>query len=187
MNPTDRFIARMVDVFQAPQTENPAGYIEETRRALAGWDERTLNQAADRLVKTAKFFPRPAEVIEVCEAIAAERVVPEVNAASNGPWSSAAYTEANRLINSPMGREAAKEGWIGQLHDYCREHRKLPNASRVADLKREARLFDEAYSACCAGKGGTLNDALKKLGESFLTNRNRLAAVAHGEKYTRTP
>lgn len=187
MTPANHFIDRMLSIFHAPVTENERGFVEEMRKALAGWDKPTLDQAADRLAKTSKFFPKPAEVIEVCEAIAAERVVPEVNAASNGPWSSAAYTEANRLINSPMGREAAKEGWIGQLHDYCREHRKLPNASRVADLKREARLFDEAYSACCAGKGGTLNDALKKLGESFLTNRDRLAAVANGEKYTRTP
>lgn len=181
MTPANHFIDRMLSIFHAPITENEAGFVEEMRKALAGWDKATLDVAADRLAKTCKFFPKPAEVIEVCEQIAAERAKPQPNEASRGPWSGDAFRDANRLINSPMGKEAAKDGWIGQLHDFCREARKLPNASQIAHLKREAKLFDEAYSACCAGKGGTLNDALKKLGESFLENRNRLAAIANGE------
>lgn len=183
MSPQNHFIDRMLSIFHAPISENENGFVEEMRKALAGWDLATLDAAADRLAKTAKFFPKPAEVIDVCEHIASSRVVNTTNPASNGPWSSAAFTDANRLIRSPMGQAAAKEGWIGQLHDFCREHRKAPNPSQIANLKAEARLFEQAYRDVCSGRGGTLGVALQKLGESFLENRNKLAAVAHGEKF----
>lgn len=180
MSPADSFVARMIDVFASPQTENPKAYVDEMRKAIAGWDRETLDKAADRLVKTAKFFPRPAEVIEICEAIAAARVVPDT-APTHGDWTGEAFRTANRLIRSEMGREAAKHGWIGQLHDFARIHRRLPKGMEISRLKTEARLFDDAYSACCAGKGGTHNDALKKLGETFLARRNELAAIATGD------
>jgi hypothetical protein len=180
MSPSDSFVARMIDVFAAPQTENPKAYVDEMRKAIAGWDQATLDKAADRLVKTAKFFPRPAEVIEVCEAIAASRVVPDPRP-QHGDWTSDALRTSSGLIRSDMGREAAKDGWITQLHDFCRQKRRLPKGFEISKLKTEAKLFDDAYSTCCAGKGGALNGALKKLGETFLQRRNELAAVANGE------
>jgi hypothetical protein len=180
MSPADSFVARMIDVFAAPQTENPKAYVDEMRKAIAGWDQATLDKAADRLVKTAKFFPRPAEVIEVCEAIAASRVVPDTRP-QHGDWTSDALRTASGLIRSDMGREAAKDGWITQLHDFCRQKRRLPKGFEIAKLKTEAKLFDDAYSTCCAGKGGTLTVALAKLGETFLERRNKLAAIANGE------
>jgi hypothetical protein len=156
--------------------------VSETRKALAGWDLRTLDEAADRLAKTCKFFPKPAEVIEVCEAIASSRG--QYSAPPSNPdWTADAFKAANRLVHSDMGRQAAREGWIGTLHDFCRINRRMPNGHEISHLKKEAKLFDEAYSQCCTGNGGTLGEALKKLGETFLERRNKLAAMAHGEKH----
>lgn len=180
MSPANHFIDRMLSIFHAPVTENESGFVEEMRKALKGWDLVTIDEAADRIAKTAKFFPRPAEVIEVCEAIAAARVVPD-SRPQHGDWTGDALRTASGLIRSDMGREAAKDGWITQLHDFCRQKRRLPKGFEIAKLKTEAKLFDDAYSTCCADKGGTLNGALKKLGETFLQRRNELSDVANGE------
>lgn len=181
MTPANHFIDRMLSIFHAPVTENERGFVEEMRKALAGWDLSILDMAADRLAKTAKFFPKPAEVIEVCEAIAAERAPKGPTPPVNLYFTADAFRTANRLIRSEMGREAARDGWIGQLHDFCRQHARLPKGFDISHLKSEAKLFDDAYSACCAGKGGTLGTALQKLGETFLAKRNDLAAIANRE------
>lgn len=180
MSPANHFIDRMLSIFHAPITENESGFVDEMRKALKGWDLSTLNEAADRIAKTAKFFPKPAEVIEVCESIAASRVVPHTPPV-NLYFTADAFRTANRLIRSEMGKDAARDGWIGQLHDFCRQRSRLPKGFEIAHLKSEAKLFDDAYSACCAGKGGTLGTALQKLGETFLAKRNDLAAIANGE------
>lgn len=181
MSPENHFIDRMLSIFHAPITENESGFVDEMRKAIKGWDLSTLNEAADRIAKTAKFFPKPAEVIEVCEIIANERApkgsTPPVNLFFTGE----AFRTANRLIRSEMGREAARDGWIGQLHDFCRQKGRLPKGFEISHLKSEAKLFDASYSEVCAGKGGTLGTALRKLGETFLEKRNDLAAIANGE------
>jgi len=181
MTPQNHFIDRMLSIFHAPISENEKGFVEEMRKALHGWDFATLDTAADRIAKTAKFFPKPAEVIEVCEAIVAERAPKGATPPVNLFFTGEAFRAANRLIRSEMGKEAARDGWIGQLHDFCRENARLPKGFEISKLKTEAKLFDQAYSACCAGKGGTLNTALKKLGETFLAKRNDLAAIANGD------
>jgi len=177
---SDGLISRLTNVYGEPRSDDPVGYLRELRAALAGWDEHTLNTAASRLIKVAKFWPRPAEIIEIAEQIAAEKVLPRQNPTEHGDFTTQAFVDANRLIRSDLGKQAAKEGWVGQLHDFCRRTRALPNERQIRDLKHEARLFDEAYTACVEGRGGTLNDALKRMGDSFIEKRARLAQIVEG-------
>lgn len=176
----DQFIAHMSAMIAPPATTDDDLFIQGYRKAIQGWRGDILAEAANRLVKTSKWFPKAAEVIEVCESIAASRVVPDTKP-GNLFFTGEAFRTANRLIRSEMGKEAARDGWIGQLHDFCRQKGRLPKGFEISHLKSEAKLFDASYSEVCAGKGGTLGTALRKLGETFLEKRNDLAAIANGE------
>lgn len=175
----DQFIKRMIAMFGEPNTNDPAIYIAETRRALVGWRGDILEEAAARIVKTAKWFPKPAEVIDACAATAANKTN-SVEQPKNTDWMADALKTADRLIYSEMGRNAADAGWITQLHDHCRKTRRLPHDREVSGLMSEANMFSAAYAEVAAGKGGTLQGALHQLGDSMLIKRNRLAVIAHG-------
>ena len=181
MSPAEEMIRRFGAVFGEPRTDDPELFLREYAQAVSGWDAAILKRVGDRLVRQAKYWPRPAEVCELAEALVADMPRPSrALAGANTDWTQDALRTADRLIAGEMGRQAAREGWITQLHDYCRRHRQLPDERAVPGLEREARLFEEAFSACCTGNGGALSGALRSLGESMLAKRDRMAAMAAG-------
>jgi hypothetical protein len=181
---TNRMLARLGVIYGTPESHDPAAYLVEVGKMLAKYSDRTLDAAADLLLSRHRSmrFPTPAQCVGACEDVLEIEAgkQPTETAPKHPEWSAEAIAIADRLIVSDLGRQAADEGWITQLHDHCRNARRLPTARQIADMKREARLFEEAYSSCVAGKGGTFNDALKRLGDSFLAKRTRLAEKAHG-------
>lgn len=184
-------IEPMIRIFGEYGTDDADLVIATYVRQFAKFDAVVLSQAWDRTV--ADFMPSrrqtwpPVALIrkhaervgEECAA-KAERQRPRTE--HDPAWSAEAFAAADRLIRSPMGREAAREGWITQLHDWCRRARQLPDAGAVARLKREARLFEDAYGVTCRGEAGTLSGALRRLGDTFLARRDQLAAVANGDE-----
>jgi hypothetical protein len=56
---------RFLVTFGDPKTANLPAYIDEYAKALAGFAEADLMRAGDYLIRTARFFPRPAEVLEI--------------------------------------------------------------------------------------------------------------------------
>lgn len=88
---------------------------------------------------------------------------------------------AYALIRSDMGRKAADEGWILSLFDFIEEKGRLPsNEPEIWKLKESARGFDDAYAQCERG-GWPFAEAVRKLGDSMLERRNKLASLALGE------
>lgn len=175
----------MVRMFGDYGTDDMDLVIATYVRQFEAFDAAVLREAWDRVV--ADFMPSRRQTWPPVALIRkhAERVAEEVAAKAerhapknqqDSAWSPDAFAAADRLIRSPMGRAAAREGWITQLHDYCRRARSLPDASAIAGLKREARLFDDAYGDVCRGNGGMLSGSLRKLGETFLRRRDELAA-----------
>jgi len=73
MSPADEIIERFLAMFGEPKTTNPALFLEEYRKALTGYDGDLLHRATDRVMKTATFWPKPAEVLAVVTEIAADR------------------------------------------------------------------------------------------------------------------
>lgn len=64
------FIDRMIIVFGHPKVDgDPVRYLEEYAKAISAFSGATLAKAGDVLIKSAKFFPRPAEVITACREI----------------------------------------------------------------------------------------------------------------------
>lgn len=176
----DGFIARMNSVFGEPKTDNVEAYLAEVTKALTGWTAATLEKAGDHLLRKVKFFPKPAEIIEVCQEIVAQSG-PAPERKGDQSWTRYALLSADRLIQCEMGRVAARENWITGLHDFCRKNLRLPDAIEAQHIKREAHEFDKAYSSVARGEGGVLTVALRGLGDSMLRKRDRLSALANGD------
>ena len=87
-------------------------------------------------------------------------------------------------MNGPLGRQAAKEGWIGALHSFARKNSRLPQPGKeIEGCKSAAKGFAEAYAAVVRGDGGhpLLAAALERLGAEMLKREDELAdRVLHG-------
>ena len=179
MKPAQVLIERFLAVFGEPRTDNVPMFLREFDAAIAGWDEKLLKQAGDRLVREAKFWPRPAEVNELCHALVP---APTLNPEKNVDWTGEAIGKSNFLIQSDMGRQAADEGWIGALHDHCRVHRTLPTPSEVSVLKAKSKATDRAYQDCVERRGGMFGKDLANLGASIMEKRRQLGEIAYGRQ-----
>lgn len=71
--PAEEIIERFLAMFGEPKTTNPDLFLTEYQKALTGYDAELLHRAADKVMKTATFWPKPAEVLAVVTDIAAER------------------------------------------------------------------------------------------------------------------
>lgn len=67
-----RLIERLMNVFGEPKAENPAAYVEEFGKAVKGYSEEILERAGDEVIKSSTFWPRPAEIVQKAESIAAQ-------------------------------------------------------------------------------------------------------------------
>lgn len=181
----NKMLIRLINVYGHPESENPAAYLAEIEAAISGYPDDLQDAAASRIIRTyrGRSFPPPSVVVAACSDEAAARgalAAREPQRTAEPDWSKQDFAIADRLIRSAMGREAVEGGWIGALHDYCRNKHQLPGPHEKARLIREAREVDEAYAACCEGRAGLLSASLAELGRSFLHKRNVLAARVHG-------
>jgi hypothetical protein len=91
-----------------------------------------------RLIAAARFLSKGHTPREAVEKAFTEEAGEGARKMGGDPWSSERIEEADRLIQSDLGRQAAQEGWIVALHDYCRENRELPGIDRAAKLRKAA-------------------------------------------------
>lgn len=176
----DRFSA----LYGEPKTDDVQKFVAEYVRALSPWSQAVLERAGDAVIEqqTHRFWPMPGTVVKACRE-ACEEVSTTQQPVRHPEWSSAAIAAADALVQSPLGRQAAEEGWITQLHDYCRRVRTLPTPDAIASLKREARLFEEAYHIVSSGGINIppLAAQIKTLGDRMLVRRDRHAEIANTE------
>jgi len=181
---TNHLLQRLAVVYGQPDSPDPKAYLAEVAKLMSKYRDSTLDAAADLILKTHRGYrwPTPAQCVTACEDVLAEEAgrQPFSVAPAYPDWTPEAIAHADALIQCDMGRRAAKEGWITQLHDLCRKKRRLPNENEIRGLITEARLFEEAYAQVEAGNGGTLQAALLKLGRAMMAKRVRLGEVANG-------
>lgn len=180
---SNSLLQRLVIIFGQPDSADPQVYLQEVAKLLSKYSETQLQAGCNHLLKThrTRTFPTPAQIITAIEDHLASQSEKTPIGPKHPEWQPAAKARADRLIQSEMGRKAAREGWILSLHDYCRKHNELPPYTEVSRLKEMARGFEEAYSACCRGDGGTFNDSLRAYGEKFLKKREKYALLALGD------
>lgn len=144
--------------------------------------------------RTVKEFPLPAQITNICDTIIRERNRPTLIAQEQedyraNPWSDFRTDLVFDLLKgSPMGHQAAKEGWIGTLVHWVRMNAELPPQSMIYGLKIRAREFDETLLAVHRGDGFPKTPdgvghaaACGRLGESMNARAKAWAdAILHG-------
>ena len=170
--------------------EQEKAWVNIMVRELGGFSEAVLERAIKEMIRTRKDrrIPIVPECLSACHDarrwIDAEKNKAQlpmgVKPAASHDWD-ARTKLAMDLCKTPQGRQAAQEGWIQQLYDYCRKKGAAPTApAEIAELKREAKLFDEAYARCVKG-GWPYAAGLEKLGAKILKSREDLVdRVLHG-------
>lgn len=174
-------VLRRFSTIWSPAVDDTDSFVREYRQALSGWNAPTLNKAADRLMKTSKWFPKPAEIIEECERIVSTEGKPPEPRGNWTDWTAEALKTADKLIQCDMGRRASQEGWITQLHDFCRKKRRLPGENEIRIMIKDAREFEDSYAVMRDNPKLYQRDALLKLGDMMLAKRTRLGLVANGQ------
>jgi len=63
MSISQEIIARFMAVFGEPRTTDPDLFLKEYARCMDGYDEAALRKAADKLIASSTFWPKPAELL----------------------------------------------------------------------------------------------------------------------------
>lgn len=168
--------------------ERETEWIGSMAAAFKSYNSDVLQRAAQKIIdtRTDRRFPLVAEIHKVCTSIIYDDGLKQQSLSVNpSPEKASVYSEsrekwADTLVMGEMGRQAAKEGWILTLHDYARQHGRLPEPAGIGKLKAQARGFDDALEQCRAG-GFQMAVHLRELGTSMLARRQALAdMVLHG-------
>jgi len=186
MTPAQAFLSRLQTMYGEPDSDDPAAFLAEYARLLRNYTAKELDGAGDIVLRRNRYktWPTVGECVNACEDVrdAASVGAPPPGIQDKYPeWSKEAVGKAYRLINSELGKQAAKDGWIMSLWDFCRKNRRLPREGELGRLIGTSREFDNAYRQVCAGGGGALGSALERLGASMLEKRSKLSAIANGE------
>lgn len=148
------FVRRVGVHFPPPKLEGAdvRDWMDGIRDVLVRHDEAIVERAARLIVatrKAPKVFPLPSEIEEaIAKVIDTDRrasFVPgerkpitsdERYDARNAAWRHDRQRLAVDLVNGPMGRKAAEEGWILSLWDYCRNNGSLPREGHEVERVR---------------------------------------------------
>lgn len=71
IRPGNVMLERLTVMYGAPETHDPAGYIREYERLLAGHADSELDEAATELISRRKYksWPTPAECLEALKVV----------------------------------------------------------------------------------------------------------------------
>ena len=174
--------------FRHENEERETAWVTSMVRELRGFDPSTLDKAAEEIIRhrTDRRFPLPSDCRKACldakKWIEAERrssTLPIATPTSEMQWD-ARQRLADDLVQCPLGKQAANEGWIGAMHAYAVKYGRLPTGGDIARCKSDAKEFDAAYALCIRG-GWPQAGELQKLGASMLKRRQALVdRVLHG-------
>ena len=157
-------------------------------RALSQYDGEVLQRAADAMlaVRSQRKFPLLAECLDACRS-AQNEIASEAKrenddrrqaAKSSNPSSPERVKQAERMMNSDVGRRAAEEGWIVSLHDFCREQGRLPNKFE-AEKVRAAALIRKAEREERERSFGGNPRMIQAVAKAMEAKRAQLSALAN--------
>lgn len=180
----NEFLKSLVAAYGLPHdsAEHNELFFNDLRGILKGFSSVDFDAAKRHILRTYNGYgrwPKPAEIVEACahamdsRNAAANRTTP----VRNTDWTKESRQIANNLIaTSKIGRQAAQQGWIVGLWDFCRKNHRLPNDREAHNIRKSSDKFDQAYASLNGGEG-----QLKALGEAILARRQQLTDyVLHG-------
>ena len=156
---------------------------------LRGFGPPVLDKAITTMVRSRKDRRTPsiAECVQACveakrwiDIESGKQDLPIAQQKPTGEFTDDRVRLANDLVMSPLGKQAAKEGWIGALHAFCRRKLRMPLGAEIAACKQEAKDFDRLYAECVKGRWPQAR-MLEKVGAAMLQRRHELTdMVLHG-------
>lgn len=130
--------------------------------------------------------PQPATILEHLREADRKRIQEErkdrlqVGAAPDPDaglfWSADRLKWADEVLGSPIGKKAAKEGWVVSLRSFLRDNGRAPNDGEIAILKRNVRDFHAVRERCHAGTAGPFSAALAKWADDIVARQKKLEA-----------
>lgn len=150
MTPAEKAIERLSTMFGEPKTNNPEAFIAEYAGALTGYDAEVLDLAIDRVIRSATFWPKPAEVLAEVNRIAADKYRhrrPEKP--EHGPLLIVARTDKEL---------AAANELVANMQRFMSEHVTVSVPKTNVDWKRGQRDGFEAMQ-----RGGGLSQLSKRM------------------------
>lgn len=156
-------------------------------RELSGFSPEALQRAARQLIAKHRDdrTPNVAKCIAACSE-AKRWVDAEKNAGQlpidggqfspgNLDWTAERLKLASELMNTPLGKQAAKEGWVGVLWSFARKNARLPQpGAEIEGCKTAAKGFDEAYALCVKNSHNPMMKKLEELGAEMLRRRHAI-------------
>lgn len=81
MKPHERVISRFIAIYGEPKTDNPILFIDEVSKTLECYAPAVVEQVGTDVIRSSKFWPRPADIVEradaICRKIDANKFVPD--------------------------------------------------------------------------------------------------------------
>lgn len=189
------FIAIVATHFPPPKFDDDGtklAWVESMQRNLGHYKPDVLKAAADLIVDErgetygTRKFPLPKECRQACHEVISRQQAERrtstlpIGADLGNQFADWRTNLADDLILTPLGREAAKGGWVLGLHDFARREGRAPQGREIDQIKRETKEFDAAYEECARG-GWPEAHHLEALGRSMLARREKYRRRAFGE------
>lgn len=190
----ENFIASMSLVFPKRFDDERAQveWFKTWERALKNFDPWVVEAATQELIdtRTERSFPLVAEVRKACQTVIKREQAgkPQLDV-RQGPKDDP-FALADVLVNSNLGRQAARDNpsWIVPLHDFCREHGRLPEAGEIPRIKRIAHDTEQIEHAIALGQVTDLLPVLKRTRDVLRLRRDKLRRRLLGDEAdTSTP
>ena len=170
------------------EQENTYGAI--MARELGGFSPAVLDRAFSELVRARKKdtrTPSPGECLSFCiearrwlEMESNTQQLPQLRASSD-EWSRERRKLAHDLKRSDLGRQAAREGWIVALWNFCRRNQRLPSGREIDQCKRDSEGIEEIYNRAMRGGCGPLSAKIAKFAEGLLEQRKNWSEEVLGK------
>lgn len=146
--------------------------------ALDKYPAWVLEAAARRIVDERRddYFPKPAEVHQVCRQIEIEDKQQKPTLAETKADNPNPYKLASELIHGELGRRAAREGWVLTLRDFVVRNGRLPlGDNEIKKLINIRNQFQQSLIDCIDGNGGPQGKSLTALGRAMALKEHDLA------------
>lgn len=200
MSAISEFIARLVVHFGEPKfdvsdSDRPWAHKEWSRDMndhLKKYDREVLELAASRMAAAGKYrrFPLLSECVAACDKAESWLDSQKPKLPIRDPGSLPEYSQdrenlARDLIKSPMGKQAAQEGWIWGLYVFCVRNARLPTHSEINEgkkaLKPGAKAAELDVERAARGEFGALSPYILQMGKALLQRRDEMKDfVLHG-------
>ncbi len=181
------------------EEEQEKAWVGTMVKELGGFDSAVLDKAISEMVRTRgrkkdeRRIPTVAECIDACldarKWIDGDKNNGRLPIDGGDPLgredrhcTAERLKLATDLMDTPLGKTAAKENWIGALWSFAKKHQRLPQPAEINAVKKTSEDTDKVFTGCVTGDGWQKADTKKY---PWLTqagiDEHRKRCIAFGE------